>query len=110
MSTSTPHSSRIDGYWGCSARICALLRAQLVLGQSAGDAQRLAVVGNGHVRVAALGRGGDHVGDGAGAICQARVQVEVALNVAQLDQPRQLPVACQLDFARAFTQLRRNPG
>src|SRR6202011_4308546 len=73
------------------------------------DTECLAVIGDRQIRVAALRRSAGHLGDGARTVGEPCVGVQVALEIPNLDQPWQLAASRELDFARAFPQLGRNP-
>ena len=68
------------------------------------------VVGDRHVGVAAVAARRGHLGEGVAAVGEGRVGVEVAADVAELDQLRQLPFARRLQLAAALAQLRLDVG
>ena len=71
--------------------------------------QILGVIGQRHVRVA-LGLGGlGHVFEGLGAVGPVGVRVQVALDVAELDQLRQAARLGGFDLALVLAQLGRDP-
>src|SRR5579859_4329501 len=72
-------------------------------------AQVVRVVGDGVVLVAARNRAFEHLLERALAVGRpVRVRVEVAADVAQLDELRQLTLPRRLELARVLTQLRRD--
>ena len=68
------------------------------------------VVGDRHVGVAALAAGLGHLLERVAAVGEGRVGVEVAADVAELDQVRQLALARRLQLAPPLAQLRLDVG
>ena len=81
------------------------LLAQAVGVEPAGHRQRLAVVGDHHVLVAAGGAGLDHLLDGVAAVRPGRVHVEVAAQVLDPDQVGEPAGRRGLDLAAVLAQL-----
>ena len=86
------------------------LLPQLRRVQPAGHGQRLAVVGHGEVLVAARHTALEHLLDGLFAVGPGGVHLEVAADVLERDELRQLPGERRLDLTPVLAQLRSDPG
>ena len=69
-----------------SADFFNVLRCPRVV-ETVGEREILGMVGNGHVRIAALPRGADHLLNCAPPVGFDRVHVHVPANIAKRDQP-----------------------
>ena len=103
MFTSTPRRIRNGATLLLERRDLLRLRLEPPL------AQVVRVVGDGVVLVAARDRGAHHLLERVLAVGRpVRVRVQVAAEVAQLDELRQLAVARRLELAAVLAQLRRD--
>ena len=78
--------------------------------EAVGHGEGLGVVGDGDVLVAQGARGLGHFEQGGAAVGLGGVHVEVAAQVAKLDELGQAAFGGGFDFARILAQLGRNPG
>src|SRR5207248_9956734 len=77
--------------------------------QPASNAERLAVIRDGDVLIASPLGGLEHVDNGARAIAQPSVGVQVTSDVAQLHEAWQGTLAGQLDLAPVLADFGRDP-
>ena len=83
-----------------------LARARFV--HAIGDGHGFAVIGDGDVFVSHLARGPRHLLDGMPAVAGGSVHLQIAVEIALLDEPGQAMLFGGFDLAAIFAQLRRN--
>jgi hypothetical protein len=77
--------------------------------EAAGNANRLRVIGDGHVLIAARAARLDHLRQVVFPVRVGRVDLQIAADVGQLDERRETARLRRLDLAARFPDLRRDP-
>ena len=75
-----------------------------------GNGHMPAVVGDGHVLIAARLGGGRHLGNGRGPVAPIRVRMQITANVVEFHELGELMLAREGDLAAILAQLRRHEG
>ena len=83
---------------------------QVVVGESTGHPERLRVVGDGDVTIAAVSSGLNHFLGGILAVAPRGMHMEIACNIRGFDQVRQPASFGRLHFTPIFPQHRRDVG